>query len=70
MISKTHISAQQPRGKQLNAKVCGSESAIFRLLSFVLFCSTTKDCFEYLLWLHETASYLREQIHEYLSASS
>ena len=36
MISKTHISAQKPRGRQLNAKVCGSESAIFRLLSFFL----------------------------------
>ena len=33
MISKTHISAQKPRGRQLNAKVCGCESAIFRLLS-------------------------------------
>jgi len=35
MISKTHISAQKPRGRQLNTKVCGSESAIF-LLSFFL----------------------------------
>ena len=30
MISKTHISAQQPRGRKLNAKVCGCKSAIFR----------------------------------------
>ena len=29
VISKTHIVAQKPRGRQLNAKVCGSESAIF-----------------------------------------
>ena len=29
MISKTHISAQKPRGRQLNAKVCGCKSAIF-----------------------------------------
>ena len=37
MISKTHISPQKPRGRQLNAKVCGSESAIFLiLLSFFL----------------------------------
>jgi len=36
MISKTHISAQKPHGRQLNAKVCGCESAIFRLLSFSL----------------------------------
>ena len=34
MISKSHISAQKPRRRQLNAKVCGSESDIFRLLSF------------------------------------
>ena len=33
MISKTHISAQQPRGRKLNAKVCGSKSAIFLILS-------------------------------------
>ena len=30
MISTTHTSGQKPRGRQLNAKVCGSESAIFR----------------------------------------
>ena len=33
MISKTHISAQEPRGRQLNAKVCGCKSAIFLILS-------------------------------------
>ena len=33
MISKTHISAQQPCGRQLNAKVCGCKSAIFLILS-------------------------------------
>ena len=32
MIRKTHISAQKARGRQLNAKVCGSESAIFLIL--------------------------------------
>ena len=37
MTSMTHITAQKPRGRQLNAKVCGSESAIFLiLLSFFL----------------------------------
>jgi len=36
MISKTHISAQKPRRRQLNAKVCGKESAIFLILSFFL----------------------------------
>ena len=29
MISRIHISAQKPRGRMLNTKVCGSESAIF-----------------------------------------
>ena len=33
VISKTLISGQKPRGRQLNAKVCDSKSAIFRLLS-------------------------------------
>ena len=33
MISKTHISAQQPRRRKLNAKVCGCKSAIFLILS-------------------------------------
>ena len=32
MISKTHIVAQKPRRRQLNAEVCGSESAIFVIL--------------------------------------
>ena len=37
MISKTHISAQKPRRRQLNAKVCGCKSAIFRL--YIIICS-------------------------------
>ena len=32
MITKTHIRGQKPRGRQLNAKVCGHESAIFLFL--------------------------------------
>ena len=35
MISKTHISVQKLRRRQLNAKVYGSESAIFLILSFL-----------------------------------
>ena len=35
-ISKTHISGQKPRRRQLNTKVCDSKSAIFRILSFFL----------------------------------
>ena len=34
MISKTHIVAQIPCKRQLNAKPCGIESAIFVILSF------------------------------------
>ena len=44
VISKTHIVAQKPRGRQLNAKLYGSESAIFRILQSSLFrplCQTT-----------------------------
>ena len=33
LISKTHIAAQKPRGRQQNAKVCGSKGPIFRILS-------------------------------------
>ena len=36
MISKTHISGQKPRRRQLNKKVCGSKSAIFVILSFLV----------------------------------
>ena len=32
VISKTHISGQKPRGRQLNTKVCGKESAILLIL--------------------------------------
>ena len=35
MISKTHIVAQTPCGRQLNAKVCSSESVIFPILSIL-----------------------------------
>ena len=44
MISKAHISAHKPRRRQLNAKVCSSESAIFLILLQTMFrpqCSTT-----------------------------
>ena len=36
VISKTHITGQKPRGRQLSTKVCGSKSAIFRVLSLLL----------------------------------
>ena len=29
VISKTHVSGQKPRGRQLNAKVCDGKSALF-----------------------------------------
>ena len=34
VISKTHISGQKLRGRQLNKKGCGTKSAIFVILSF------------------------------------
>ena len=41
MISKTHISGQEPHGRQLNKKVCGSKSAIFVFLILSFFVQTT-----------------------------
>ena len=47
LISKTHISGQKSRGRQLNPKVCGSKSAIFLILSFFVTtffsCSSNND---------------------------
>ena len=46
VISKTHTSGQKPRERQLNAKVCCSKSAVFRILSFFLrydFCSNNNN---------------------------
>ena len=34
MISKTHRVAQKPHGRQLNAKVWGSESAIYAFFHY------------------------------------
>ena len=34
LISKAHLSAQKPRGRQLNTKVCGCKSAIFCFFLF------------------------------------
>ena len=42
VVSKTHISGQKSRGRQLNAKVCDSKSAIFRLLRYD-FCSNNDN---------------------------
>ena len=35
LVSKTHIVAQKAHGKQLNAKLCSSKSAIFTLRAHV-----------------------------------
>ena len=44
VISNTHIVAQKSCGRQLNAKVCGSRSAIFRiLLSLLRLCSNNDN---------------------------
>ena len=37
VISKTRISGQKLRGRQLNAEVCGHESAIFLLVKTTMF---------------------------------
>ena len=37
MISKTHVSGQKQRGRQLNAKVCGSKRAIHFVLGCAFF---------------------------------
>ena len=42
MISKTHITAQKPHGRQLNAEVCCRESAIFLILLSFFLVKTTK----------------------------
>ena len=44
MLSKTHRSAQKPRGRQLNTKVCGCKIAIFLILSFFLSFFVTTLC--------------------------
>ena len=41
MICKTRIVAQKPHGRQLNAEVCGSESAIFVIFCLSFFIMTT-----------------------------
>ena len=43
MISKTYISGQKPRGRQLNAKVCDSKSAIFFFFLRYDFCSNNDN---------------------------
>ena len=43
VISKTDITGQKPRGRRLNAKVCDSKSAIFRILSSYDFCSNNDN---------------------------
>ena len=73
MISKTHISAQQPRGRQLNAKVCGSESAIFLILlssdhnvqqRYLKNCSSTHRYFITKLMLITARSYtITQRLH-------
>ena len=45
MISNTHIVAQKPRGRRLHAKVCGSESAIFRILVQQPYLENSLSCY-------------------------
>ena len=80
MISKTHISAEKPRGRQLNTKVCGSENAIFLLSFFLSFflslfrplCQTTisRKRFKFSpSFYHETDAYHSAELYNH-SASS
>ena len=72
MISKTHISAQQPRGRQLNAKVCGCKSAIFLILRYDHFVHTTitRKRFKYSpSFHHKTDDYHSAELYDH-SASS
>ena len=48
VINKVQISGQKPRGRQLNAKVCGHESAIFRILLLVK--TTMFNTFSFSSW--------------------
>ena len=77
MISKTHIhvNGQKLRSRQLNAKVCGSESAFFLILSFFLLrppCSTTISHKQFKCspsFQHETDAYHSVEFYDH-SASS
>ena len=51
VISKTHISGQKPRGRQLNKKVCDSKSAIFVILLSSFFVQTTCQAIITRKWL-------------------
>ena len=71
VISKTHISGQKPRGRQINTKVCVSKSAIFVIL-VTTFVQTTisHKLFKYSpSFSHETDSYHNAELYKQ-SASS
>ena len=68
MISKTHISAQKPRGRQLNTKVCGSENAIFLLSLFRPLSQTTISRKRFKLspsFYHETDAYHSAELYNH-----
>ena len=70
MVSKTYVSAQMQRGRQLNAKVCGSECAIFLiLLSFFRPQSSTTISlmrFKYSLsFYHKTDAYHSAELYNH-----
>ena len=68
MISKTRISAQKPRGRQQNAKVCGKKSAIFLILPF--FVTTTLFKQRYLENLSSTHRHFITKLMHITSHSS
>ena len=71
MISKTHISAQKVRRRQLNAKVCGS-------IFLILFVKTTKfnndilkivQVLAVILIYHKTDAYHSAELYDHLASS-
>ena len=73
MISKTHISAQKPRGRQLNTKVCGSENAIFLLSFFVQTTLSNNDISKTVqvltVILSRTDAYHSAELYNHLASS-
>ena len=75
VISKTYISGQKPRGRQPNAKVCSSKSAIFVFfLYYNHFVQTTISCkqFKYspsfstkLMLITSMELYITQRLHSF-----
>ena len=71
MISKTHVSAQKPGGRQLNTKVCSSESAIFVILSSLRpLCSNNDNSKKVQVsFYHKTDAYHTTELYDHSVSS-